>query len=158
MSLNSRQYEQKVLQIAKALIKIGLERRHSVAILSDNCLQWFYAALATIYANGIVVGIYPTCSAEGIHHILENSRANIVIVDRVYQLQKVLAIRDKLPQLKAIVQIDIPYHHNLTQNDGYFIWSDLERMTVTDLDQELIKRQETNGVNQAAALIYTVSE
>lgn len=145
-----------MVHLAKAFIKLGLEPRHSVAILSETCAEWCVAALATIYADGIVAGVYTTNSPEAVRHVAKTSRANIIIVDSVRQLQKVLEIRESLPQLKAIVQIDIPYDRDLANSDGYFRWNELESMDVDDVEGAFRERLENIAVNQAAVLVFTV--
>lgn len=40
-----------VLTCAKAFLKLGLERHHSVAILGFNSPEWFIADLAAIHAG-----------------------------------------------------------------------------------------------------------
>lgn len=46
-----REYEMQVRTVAKAFIKLGLERYHSVCILGFNSPQWFISDLAAIYAG-----------------------------------------------------------------------------------------------------------
>jgi len=42
--------------------------------------------------RGLSTGIYTTSTAEECHHILENSRANIVVVEDQNQLNKILEV------------------------------------------------------------------
>lgn len=46
-----RQYQERVRTIAKAFLKLGLERYHSVCILGFNSEEWFIADLAAIHAG-----------------------------------------------------------------------------------------------------------
>lgn len=62
--------------------------------------------LNTSIFSGFAAGIYTTNSAEACFHCASNSRANIIVVQDSKQLQKILAIRSKLPHLKAIVQYE----------------------------------------------------
>lgn len=50
------------------------------------------------------MGVYTTNSAEACYYCAENSRANIVVVEDQKQLDKILEIRSRLPNLKAVVQ------------------------------------------------------
>lgn len=60
-----------------------------------------------MYTNrGIAVGIYTTNSPEACFYCAENSRANIIVVQDEKQLQKVQAIRHRLPKLKAVIQYE----------------------------------------------------
>lgn len=58
------------------------------------------------FYRGIAVGIYTTNSPEACFHCLDDSRANIVVVQDAKQLEKIEAIKSRLPHLKAIVQYE----------------------------------------------------
>ena len=150
-----RQYEKKVHQTAKAFMKLGLEAHHSVGVLAFNCAEWFYSAMGSIHAGGIIVGIYTTNSAEAVHHVLENSRAQIVVVDDSKQMDKIRAIRDKLPLLKAAIQLQEPYEPYMKKDDGYYRWSEIEHMTVDDVEEAYKQRLENMAINDCCCLVYT---
>lgn len=46
-----REYEQNVRTVAKAFLKLGLERFHGVCIIGFNSPEWFYSDLGAIYAG-----------------------------------------------------------------------------------------------------------
>jgi len=54
--------------------------------------------------RGFAVGIYTTNSADACHYVLENSSCQIVVVENDYQLQKILQVKDRLPELRSIIQ------------------------------------------------------
>lgn len=56
------------------------------------------------YFSGFAAGIYTTNSSEACHYCAVRSRANIIVVEDKKQLDKILDFKDKLPELKAIVQ------------------------------------------------------
>ncbi|KAH8410207.1 hypothetical protein KR009_008325 [Drosophila setifemur] len=150
-----KQYEQKVHQVAKAFIKLGLEEHHSVGVLAFNCAEWFYSAMGAIHARGIIAGIYTTNSADAVLHVLESSHAQIVIVDDAKQMDKIHSIRDKLPKLKAAIQIQEPYAPYLKKEDGYYRWSEIESMNVADVEDQFKTRLENIAINECCCLVYT---
>lgn len=152
------QYQAKVEHTARAFIKLGLKPRHSVGVLALNSPEWFYTELGAIQAGGIIAGIYTTNSAEATYHVLDVSRANICVVDDEKQMEKVHSIRHKLPELKAIVQIQAPYAEYVNGEKGYYRWSDLAELDVSDVDKEYQTRLQNIRVNEAAVLIFTVRE
>nr|XP_060473456.1 long-chain-fatty-acid--CoA ligase ACSBG1 isoform X3 [Panthera onca] len=85
------------------IAQLGLEQAHSVAILGFNSPEWFFSAVGTVFAGGIVTGIYTTSSPEACQYIAHDSRANIIVVDTQKQLEKILKIWKNLPHLKAVV-------------------------------------------------------
>ncbi|XP_045304484.1 long-chain-fatty-acid--CoA ligase ACSBG1 isoform X2 [Leopardus geoffroyi] len=97
------QYYLLARRAAKGFLKLGLERAHSVAILGFNSPEWFFSAVGTVFAGGIITGIYTTSSPEACQYIAHDSRANIIVVDTRKQLEKILKIWKNLPHLKAVV-------------------------------------------------------
>lgn len=155
ITVTYRQYEEKVHKVAKAFVKLGLEPHHSVGILAFNCCEWFYSALGAVHAGGIVAGIYTTNSAEAVMHVLKDSRANIVVVDDSKQMEKIHQIKDKLPHLKAAIQIQEPYLPFMKKEDGYYRWAEIEDMVVDDVEDEYKRRLENIGINECCSLVYT---
>jgi long-subunit acyl-CoA synthetase (AMP-forming) len=52
------------------------------------------------------VGLYPTNSMTVNKFILEDSRTNIVVVEEAKNVEKLLEVKNELPDLKKIVQYD----------------------------------------------------
>ncbi|KFQ30797.1 Long-chain-fatty-acid--CoA ligase ACSBG2, partial [Merops nubicus] len=132
--------------------QLGLERFHGVCILGFNSAEWFIADIGAILAGGFAVGIYTTNSPEACRYVAENCSANVVVVENHKQLQKILEVQDKLPQLKAIVQ----YGEELKEKrPNLYSWSEFMELgkDVPDAQlQEIIKSQKPN---QCCTLIYT---
>jgi long-chain-fatty-acid--CoA ligase ACSBG len=57
-----------------------------------------------IYFRGLAAGIYTTNSPEACHYCAVRGHANIIVVEDRKQLDKILEIKDRLPEVKAIVQ------------------------------------------------------
>ncbi|XP_014480935.1 PREDICTED: very long-chain-fatty-acid--CoA ligase bubblegum [Dinoponera quadriceps] len=145
-----REYEQSVRTVAKAFLKLGLERYRSVCILGFNSPQWFIADLAAIYAGGFAAGIYTTNSPEACQYCLEHGQANIVVVEDEKQLAKILKIKSNLPNLKAIIQ----YEGTPTEKD-ILSWDELLEIGRKESDEKLLSVLKTIGVNECCILVYT---
>ncbi|KMQ85684.1 long-chain-fatty-acid-- ligase acsbg2 [Lasius niger] len=145
-----REYEQTVRIVAKAFLKLGLERYHSVCILGFNSPEWFIADLAAIYAGGFATGIYTTNSPEACQYCAEHSQANIIVVEDRKQLEKILQIKQNLPNLKAIIQYDgIPNEKDILS------WDDLLEIGKRESDDNLLSVLKSIGVNECCTLVYT---
>ncbi|CAG9581427.1 unnamed protein product [Danaus chrysippus] len=147
-----RQYQERVRTIAKAFLKIGLERYHSVCILGFNSEEWYIADLAAIHAGGYAAGIYTTNSPEACFHCLESSRANICAVQDKKQLDKILSIQGRLKHLKAIVQWEGPVD---TSVPGVYSWDQLMEMGAKEPDTQLNNILKSIAVNECCTLVYT---
>jgi long-chain acyl-CoA synthetase len=88
------------------LRELGLRDGDRVAILSENRPEWAIADYACLAARCTDVPIYPTLPARQAEYILRDSGAAALLVSSAAQLEKVLAVRDRLPALRHLVAID----------------------------------------------------
>jgi long-chain acyl-CoA synthetase len=88
------------------LRELGLRDGDRVAILSENRPEWAIADYACLAARCTDVPIYPTLPARQAEYILRDSGAAALLVSSAAQLEKVLAIRDRLPALRHLVAFD----------------------------------------------------
>jgi len=54
--------------------------------------------------RGYATGIYTTNSPEACFYVLDSAKCQIVVVENDVQLQKILQIKDRLPELRSIIQ------------------------------------------------------
>ncbi|XP_011874843.1 PREDICTED: very long-chain-fatty-acid--CoA ligase bubblegum isoform X2 [Vollenhovia emeryi] len=145
-----QEYESTVRIVAKAFLKLGLERYHSVCIMGFNSPEWFISDLAAIYAGGFATGIYTTNSPEACQYAAEHSRANIIVVEDDKQLQKILQIKHNLTHLKAIVQYD-----GTPNEKDVLSWKDLLNIGRNESEDKLLSVLKTIGTNECCVLVYT---
>jgi long-chain acyl-CoA synthetase len=88
------------------LRELGIRDGDRVAILSENRPEWAIADYACLTARLTDVPIYPTLPARQIEYILRDSGAVALVVSSAAQLEKALAIRERLPGLRHIVTLD----------------------------------------------------
>jgi long-chain-fatty-acid--CoA ligase ACSBG len=88
---------------------------------------------------------------------LENSRAQIAIVDDTKQLEKIMAFKEKLPGLKAIIQTKPPYtiSSDTSKQEGHYRWLELEEMDTDDVEEEYQRRLDDIVINETCCLVYT---
>ena len=93
----------KSLALYEYLKELKLKRDEKVAIISENRVEWVYTDLAVMMARLISVPIYTTLSAESIKYIFKDASVKICFVSNTLQLDKILSIKDELPDLEKIV-------------------------------------------------------
>ncbi len=101
------EYLIRVRRFALGLIAMGFRRGDQLAILSENRRQWLYADLATICLGGVTVGVYPTSPYPEVHYVVKHSNARFVVCEDQEQTDKILEVIDDLPDLRAIIVIDM---------------------------------------------------
>ncbi len=95
------QYWDDVLDVAHALLDLGLQRGDRVAIQSENRREWLVADLATVAVGGVTVGLYPTNPPAEVVHVLRDSGARVLLAEDQEQLDKALEVSGELPGLRA---------------------------------------------------------
>ncbi|XP_062481162.1 long-chain-fatty-acid--CoA ligase ACSBG2 isoform X1 [Pezoporus occidentalis] len=152
VKLTYQMYYNECWKAAKSFLKLGLERFHGVCILGFNAAEWIIADIAAILAGGFAVGIYATNSPEACCYVAENCNANVVVVENHKQLQKILEIQHKLPDLKAIVQ----YGEALKEKrPNLYFWSEFMELGRDVPDTQLHEIIKSQKPNQCCTLIYT---
>ena len=94
-----------VRPLSLGLIDLGVAKGDKVSILANTRPEWTYADFAALSAGAVVVPIYQTNSPEECQYVLENSDAKVVIVENDEQMEKIRAVRDRLPLLEHVVRM-----------------------------------------------------
>jgi long-chain acyl-CoA synthetase len=95
-----------VSEIGRGLIALGIEPGERVCILCNTRPEWTYCDFAISAAGATVVPIYPTNSPDECEWVAGNSEARAVICEDASQVAKIVAVRERLPNLHSIVVID----------------------------------------------------
>ncbi|NDY58227.1 long-chain fatty acid--CoA ligase [Desulfovibrio sulfodismutans] len=93
-------------EFAGGLKKMGFGRGDIVILIGDNRPEWLFAELAIQALGGMALGLYQDAPAEEIAYILELSEARLVVAEDQEQVDKMLSLRQGLPQLAHIVYHD----------------------------------------------------
>lgn len=158
------QYEANVHQTALLLLHLGVAAHSSVAILARNCPEWFYIELATLRIGGVVIGLYPSSSADGVRHVLAMADVSVCFVDNVAQMAKIREVQSTLPKLHTVVQlngVDVEPSSQGPSNPSSSLccyrWLDLfECVYEQQLHQQVLQRENNVAANDCAMLIFTV--
>src|SRR5436190_5232156 len=95
-----------VREIGDGLLSLGLAPGDCASILANTVVEWVLADLAVLSCGGVSNGIYPTDAPAQVEYLLVDSRSRVVFVQDDEQLDKVLAVRERLPLLEQIVVFD----------------------------------------------------
>ncbi|MER6997758.1 AMP-dependent synthetase/ligase [Streptomyces sp. NPDC000410] len=91
---------------AKGLIAAGVSPGDRVALMSRTRYEWVLLDFAIWSAGAVTVPVYETSSAEQVQWILGDSGAVAVIVEGDTHVAAVESVRDTLPALKQVWQIE----------------------------------------------------
>ncbi|UCE40214.1 MAG: long-chain fatty acid--CoA ligase [Candidatus Aminicenantes bacterium] len=98
-----RDYLSKVEKVAGGLKALGVNPQDKVCIISANCPEWFFIALAIQSLGAYQVPIYPNATPDQAKYVAEHSEAKIVFVQDQEQLAKTDSWRNDLQNLNRTI-------------------------------------------------------
>jgi long-chain acyl-CoA synthetase len=100
------QYWRDVQQAAQVLLQFDVAPGDRVAIVSENRYEWVVVDAATVGVRAVTVGVDPTADPAQTQATLARTRARIVVAENAEQVDKVLAVADRLPGLVHLLYLD----------------------------------------------------
>lgn len=104
--VTATQFLAEVSNAAKGLIAAGIEPGDRVALMSRTRFEWVLLDFAIWSAGAVTVPVYETSSPEQVQWILGDSGAVAALVENDTHAASVTAVRDRLPDLRHLWQID----------------------------------------------------
>ncbi|MFT5141746.1 MAG: long-chain acyl-CoA synthetase [Rhodothermales bacterium] len=150
---NWADYVAQVRLAARGFMSLGLEKGQAVGIMGFNRPQWTISDLAAMSSGGTPVGVYSSCSAEQVRYILGHACARIAVVEWGPVLEKVLSVREALPDLEHVVVMN-PEDPGAT-DERYMSWTQLLERGRDIPDEDLEARLEGIQPQDLGTLIYT---
>jgi long-chain acyl-CoA synthetase len=106
VDVTSGRFLAEVRALAKGLVAAGVDIGDRVAIMSRTRYEWTLADFAIWTAGAVTVPIYETSSAEQISWIVGDSDCVAVILETPAHATTLAEVRDRLPGLRDVWQID----------------------------------------------------
>ena len=97
---------EQVRMFGLGLRALGLERGDHVATIGDNDRQYLWAYLGLLAVGGVQVGLFTDATAEEVAYIIAHSDARFILAQDQEQVDKVLAIRERIPKVERVVYWD----------------------------------------------------
>ena len=104
--VTAAEYNQQVRALAKGFVAAGIEVGARVGVMSRTSYEWTLTDFALWTAGAVPVPIYETSSPSQASWILQDSGAVAVVVESTQHSQLVAGIRDQVPALHDVWQID----------------------------------------------------
>lgn len=99
-------YQTRVHDFALGLVELGLGRGDVIGIIGDNRPDWVAAEIATHAVGAMSIGLYRDVLDEEAAYLLSYGDAKLVFAEDEEQVDKLLALADRAPNLKHIVYSD----------------------------------------------------
>jgi long-chain acyl-CoA synthetase len=113
-------YYDHVRKTALGLKSLGLGKGDTIAVISDNIPELLFAAIGGHAIGAISAGIYQTSMPAEISQILNYLKVSAVFCDNQEQVDKVLDVRNEIPNVKKVIFED-PRGMREYMSDDWFI-------------------------------------
>ena len=118
-----REVADNVRAMALGIHKLGLARGDKVAVIGDNRPNLYWAMAAVQSMGGVPVPLYQDSVAEEMHFVLDHAEARFAVVENQEQVDKLLSIKDRCPNLEQMIysdprglrHYDYPYLHSIDE-------------------------------------------
>lgn len=156
-SYSWKAYLDQVRGFALGLAALGFKRGDKLAIIGDNRPQLYWGMAAAQCLGGVPVPLYQDAVEKELHFILEHSEVKFALAEDQEQSDKLLALKDKCPNLEYIFFDDPKGMRNYTEPHlmAFTEVQELGRAFDSD-DPEYFTAEISKGqLNDLAIIAYT---
>ena len=111
---NWTDYNEQVCEFAAGLSTLGFKREDKLGIIGNNMPQLYWAQMAAQSLGGMAVPLYQDSIAKELAFVLRHSDAKVIVAEDQEQVDKILSIRDELPNLEHLIYC---YDRGMTDYD-----------------------------------------
>jgi long-chain acyl-CoA synthetase len=101
-----RDAAREVQDFAAGLAALGFRRGDKLGIIGDNRPRLYWAIAAAQCLGGVPVPVYQDAIASEMEFVLDHAEARFVLAEDQEQVDKLLAVKERLPRLEAIIYDD----------------------------------------------------
>ncbi|WP_250444409.1 long-chain fatty acid--CoA ligase [Actinotalea sp. C106] len=142
-SITAREFDARVVAVAKGLVARGVEPGQSVGIMSRTRYEWTLLDFAIWAAGAVPVPLYETSSAEQVEWILTDADVRLLVVETSELATTVEQVRPSAPHLGDVLVLDDGAVDTLVA-DGQQI-----------AETEILRRRALATTADVATIIYT---
>ena len=102
-SVTYKSYAEQIRRMAMFLVGGGFESGERAAVFASNSVEWMISAMAVQSAGGVLVPIYPACTASQAAYVAKHSDATVLFVDGDDLLSRLLEAWKELDGVKRVV-------------------------------------------------------
>jgi long-subunit acyl-CoA synthetase (AMP-forming) len=123
-------YAERVTRLAASLRDLGVGRGDRVVLMMRNRPEFHIADLAALLLGATPISIYNSSAEEQVQYLVGHCEASVAILENESFLERFLAVRPSLPNLRHIVTIDAA----AGRPAGVLAWDDLIAGVPLDLE------------------------
>lgn len=124
-----------VESLTMAFLELGIKKDDKISIIGENKPHVYWFELASLTCRAPVVGIFSDCTPPEIKYFIEHSDSRFVVCQDQEQVDKLLQIKDEVPQIKKVIY---------WEEDGMWNYVDPLLMTMDEMTKIGQRRAKEN--------------
>ena len=100
------QYNDRVKRFACGLAKLGVGKGDVVGLIGDNRPDWVAGEIAAHAVGATSIGLYRDVLDQEVMYLVTYSEAKVILAEDEEQVDKILALEDRIPSVKHIIYSD----------------------------------------------------
>ncbi|MGH9750658.1 MAG: AMP-dependent synthetase/ligase [Candidatus Polarisedimenticolia bacterium] len=144
-------FVRRIRDLALGFLRLGAARGDRIALLAENRPEWPASDYAILAFGAVTTPIYPSLLPDQIAFILADAGARIAVVSTTDQMRKILAVRDRLPDLKTLVVMD----SDGSLPEGAVGWHDVAELGAAQQDADFEREAAATRPEDLATVVYT---
>lgn len=134
-------------KVSKALLKLGVKKGDTIALVSNNRPQWNFIDQGTQQIGGVTVAIYPNITEGEYQFIFNDAEIKYCFVSDADLYAKINGIKPNVPTLQEI--------YTFNQVDGAKNWDTILEDVSADDQKQIDELKAQVDAEDLATLIYT---
>ena len=146
--ISYRMLLEKVRELAKGLLALGIDKNDKVSIWSGNCLEWVYTQLATALIGAVLVPVNTRFRTSELEYILgQSDSTTLILMNSFLNMDFTAMLREVCPEMDnalpgRIQSARLPMLKNIIflrdkQGPGAFSFSEIVRQGESIPDENL---------------------
>ena len=123
-----KDYYDYVGNTALGLKELGMDKSDTIGIICDNIPEILFCAIGAHSIGAISAGIYQTSMPDEILHIINYLKISFVFCDNQEQVDKIIEIRDQIPNVKKVIFEDPRGMRDYMSDDWFISMEDIYKL------------------------------
>ncbi len=151
VSVTWEEFYEQVEKVSKSLIALDIKKDDKINILSYTCYRWVLCDMGIMSIGACTVGIYQSNLPKDCKYIINHSDAVIIFAEDETQLNKLMEIREEIPNIRKVVLFKGTYD----EDDWVITFEEFLELGKDVPDEDVQQRVDAVTPGDTAGIVYT---
>ena len=150
-----REFSDKVLQMSKSLLSMGVKVQENIATFSQNKPECLFVDFGAYGVRAVTIPFYATSSGAQVVYMMNDAEIRLLFVGEQLQYDVICEVADQCPTLQQVVIFDSSVVKKEGDTRSMYLDEFLKLGENGDFDAELKQRVADANPQDLANILYT---